>query len=213
MKSPTSITFGQVLRKSMHRHLRHFWNNQENGDTTQAEKNHKFLYFAFFSKPIFKGKNWSFPPFSRKRVGRSSWNFFCRYFKHFGVCIFFWFVEILLWKDLVAFTTGAPSRPSRSLQYFASHFGSRRYFSKKNTHPILGLVIVKKFQPDRPTRFEKKGGKLFTMELQKPSEGPFWQIWVYDKFWSFHRDVATLKFSEIFAEPFAKNAGRGGGSP
>ena len=156
----------------MHRHLRHFWNNQENGDTTQAEKNHKFLYFAFFSKPIFKGKNWSFPPFSRKRVGRSSWNFFCRYFKHFGVCIFFWFVEILLWKDLVAFTTGAPSRPSRGLQYFASHFGSRRYFSKKKYTPHFGSSYCKKISAIGRPVSKKKGGNFSPWNSRNPLKAP-----------------------------------------
>lgn len=59
------------------------------------------------------------------------------------------------------------------------------------------------------SRVLRGGGNFSVLGLQKHHEDPFWQIWVYDNFCSPHGDPATLKFSEIFAAPFAQNAGKG----
>jgi hypothetical protein len=64
---------------------------------------------------------------------------------------------------------------------------------------------------------ELQGGKLYagfwTLWSLEVHEDEVWQIRVYDNFCSTTRGLSTLKVSRIFAQPFLRNARKGGGFP
>ena len=137
---------------------------------TQTEKSTKFCILRFSRNEFLRAKTEVFPLF----LGNGSADraeIFLQVLQTFWGVYFFWFVEILLLKDSVAFTTGAPSRPSEGLQYFASHFGSRRYFSKKKKKytPHFGSSCCKKnFSPIGRPVSEKKGENFLPCDSRNP---------------------------------------------
>jgi len=56
-------------------------------------------------------------------------------------------------------------------------------------------------------------GHFWTLGSPEVHEDEVWQICVYDNFCSTTRGPSILKVSRIFAQPFLRNAGKGGGGP
>jgi hypothetical protein len=54
-------------------------------------------------------------------------------------------------------------------------------------------------------------GCFWTLWSLEVHEDEVWQICAYDNFCSTTQGLSTLKVSKIFAQPFLRNAGKGGG--
>ena len=88
---------------------------------------------------------------------------------------------------------------------------------KKNVRPDWVPLSTVKFSAQTDEICGFAGGETFckflTLGSLEVHEDDVWQICVYDNFCSTTRGLSTLKISGIFAGPFPRNAGKGGGVP
>ena len=86
--------------------------------------------------------------------------------------------------------------------------------TKKNPHPNWALVATQKVsaQNNEVSSFArgKTYGRFWVLGPQKPLEGGIWKFCVYDNFCSTHQGLSTLRVLKFFAQPFVRNAGKGG---
>ncbi len=86
-------------------------------------------------------------------------------------------------------------------------------FQKKKPHDWVPLPTVKiSAQTDEICGIArgKTLGRFWALWSLEVHEDEVWQICVYDNFCSTTRGLSTLKVSRIFAQPFLRNAGKGG---
>ena len=135
-----------------------------------------------------------------------------------GYTFFFWSISPTnqIWRDSQNFWDLKMLKIFRGPQYFGSPAWSIRNLKKKKKYtPRLGPATYgKNFSSNRWNLWICRGktlGHFWTLGSPEVHEDEVWQICVYDNFCSTTRGPSTLKVSRIFAQPFLRNAGKGGG--
>ena len=179
-----------------------------------------FLHFAFFSKLVFCVSKNSFTPLISAISSPIGLKFFLVRLQTIWVGRFFFFwipCTNQVWQ--VSQTLGGPKNLEilQSAQYFSSPAWTISNFWKKKRSPRLGPSIYSKIFSSNGWNLWICRGETFckflTLGSLEVHEDDVWQICVYDNFCSTTRGLSTLKISGIFAGPFPRNAGKGGGSP
>ena len=89
------------------------------------------------------------------------------------------------------------------------------FLKKKNTHLDWVRLLTVKISAQTDEICGIAGGETFcnflTLGSLEVHEDEVWQICAHDNFCSTTRDLSTLKVSLIFAQPFLRNIGKGGG--
>jgi hypothetical protein len=188
-------------------------------ETKKENFSTNFFYFAFFSKLVFWVSKTSFPPLFSTILSPIGLKIFLVRLQVIWVERFFFSLDTLYQSSLAGFAKFLGSKKSRELSKCSVFwFSSLKYLEflkkKKNVHPDwVRLPTVKISAPaDEICGFA--GGKTFckflTLESLEVHEDDVWQICVYENFCSTARGLSTLKVSEIFVQPFLRNAGKGG---
>jgi hypothetical protein len=172
-----------------------------------------------FSRNQFFRTKKGFSPLFSETVGPIGLKIFLQVLQLIWDACFFWFWDILFLKKLAAFTivsTTAKTKTFREvLSILLRIFDVDHIFQKKkNTHPKLVELPVKKFSAEKNEISGFAGGKtlgqFWTLWPPEVHEDEVWQICVHNNFCSTTQGPSTLKISRIFARPFVRNAGKGG---
>ena len=95
-------------------------------------------------------------------------------------------------------------------------YGNDIFQNKKNTHPDWALVVTQKVSVQNNEVSSFARGKTFhrfwVLGFRKLLEGGIWEFCAYDNFCSTPQDLSTLSVLKIFAQPFLRNPGKGGGA-